>query len=134
MEYHQITALVADDESHLRMFVRLLLNKIGITDIHEARSGLEAIEGFAKHQPDLIVMDINMPSMTGLEALAEIQSLGGDPVTIMMTAVSTRDAVEESKHKGASYYILKTQTPDAIEAAIRKVIDAKIVPQSQPQP
>lgn len=122
MDYNNITALIADDEAHMRTFLRLLLNDIGITKVYQMQNGMDAVEAYEEYKPDLILLDINMNKMNGVEALKRIRILNPDARVIMLTAVSTRDTIEETANAGATYYILKTQTPDQIKELIVKVL------------
>lgn len=122
MDYSKTTALIADDEAHMRTFLKLLLQDIGISKVYLMQNGMDAVEAYQEYQPDLILLDINMNKMNGVEALKRIRALNPDARVIMLTAVSTRDTIEETAKAGATYYILKTQSPDAIKELIVKVL------------
>lgn len=124
MSYEHITALIADDEAHMRTFLKLLLKDIGIEQIYLMHNGMDAVEAYKEYKPDIVLLDINMAKMNGLEALEHIMDYDSKAIVIMMTAVSARDAVEDSSRKGAIYYVLKTQSPDDIKEQIKQVIDA----------
>ncbi|MDQ8202292.1 response regulator [Pelagicoccus sp. SDUM812003] len=120
----ELTALIADDEAHMRTFLKFLLVELGITKSYLMRNGMDAVEAYKEYQPDIVLMDINMNMMNGLDALERIMEINPDAIVIMMTAVSTRDAIERSNHSGAIYYILKTQDSEDIKAQISEVIEA----------
>ncbi len=120
----ELTALIADDEAHMRTFMKLLLLDLGIKKVYLMQNGMDAIDAFREYQPDLVLLDINMSVMNGLDALEGIKKINPDCKVIMMTAVSTRDSVEECSRKGATYYILKTQTPEEIRTLLKQVIDS----------
>lgn len=122
MDYSNITALIADDEAHMRTFLKLLLQDIGIRKVYLMQNGMDAVEAYQEYQPDLILLDINMNKMNGVEALKRIRTLNPDARVIMLTAVSTRDTIEETAKAGATYYILKTQSPAEIKELIVKVL------------
>lgn len=122
MDYSKITALIADDEAHMRTFLKLLLTDIGIPKIYLMQNGMDAVEAYQEYQPDLILLDINMNKMNGVEALKNIRKLNPNAAIIMLTAVSTRDTIEETARNGATYYILKTQTPEEIKRLVIKVL------------
>ena len=124
MSYENLTALIADDEAHMRTFLKLLLKDLGIGKIYLMQNGMDAVEAFREYSPDLVLLDINMNKMNGLEALKYIREIDDKAKVIMMTAVSTRDAIEDSSRKGATYYILKTQSPDDIKERIKHVLEA----------
>ncbi len=122
MDYSNTTALIADDEAHMRTFLKLLLQDIGIPKVYLMQNGMDAVEAYQEYQPDLILLDINMNKMNGVEALKRIRAINPQARIIMLTAVSTRDTIEETAKAGATYYILKTQSPDEIKELIIKVL------------
>lgn len=117
-----LTALIADDEAHMRTFMKLVLMDLGISRIYLMQNGMDAVEAFNEYNPDIVLLDINMNKMNGLEALDIILKTKPDAIVIMMTAVSTREAVQLSSRKGAAYYILKTQSPDDIKEQLKQVL------------
>lgn len=120
----ELTALIADDEAHMRTFMKLLLLDLGIKKIYLMQNGMDAIDAYREYQPDLVLLDINMNVMNGLDALKGIKEINPDSKVIMMTAVSTCDSVEECSRQGATYYILKTQAPEEIRTLLKQVIDS----------
>lgn len=124
MNYKNITALIADDEAHMRTFLKLLLKDIGIEKVYLMQNGMDAVEAFQEYEPDLILLDINMNKMNGIDALKIIKEIKAEAKVIMMTAVSTRSTIEESARNGATYYILKTQSPEEIKEQINKVLSS----------
>lgn len=120
--FANLTALIADDEAHMRTFVKLILMDIGIQTIYQMHNGMDALEAFQEYKPDVVLLDINMNKMNGIDALEHIRKISPDVKVIMMTAVSARDVVEETKNKGATHYILKTQQPEKIKELIIKAI------------
>ncbi len=124
MNNEDITALIADDEAHMRTFIKLILMDLGIKKIYLMQNGMDAVEAFNEYKPNLVLLDINMNKMNGVEALGKIKEISPNASVVMMTAVATRDSVEECKKKGAIYYILKTQKPEVIKEHISQVIDS----------
>ena len=120
----EITALIADDEAHMRTFMKLLLMDLGIKKVFLMQNGMDAVDAYREYEPDLVLLDINMNVMNGLDALERIKEINPETKVVMMTAVSTRDAVEECSRKGASFYVLKTQTPDQIRERLKAAIDS----------
>jgi len=82
-----MSVLVVDDNDDLRMLIKLILSEF---EIIEARNGLEAIELFRNHNPNLILMDILMPEMDGIEATREILSINPSTLIVAITAYSSR--------------------------------------------
>ncbi len=119
-----LTALIADDEAHMRTFLKFMLMELGIDKIYLMQNGADAVEAYKEYSPDIVLMDINMNKMNGLDALKKILAINPKAVVVMMTAVSTREAIEYSAETGAIYYILKTQQPEQIKALIKEVLEA----------
>ncbi|MCH6257986.1 response regulator [Puniceicoccaceae bacterium K14] len=119
----ELTALIADDEAHMRTFMKLVLMDLGVSKIYLMQNGMDAVEAYNEYNPDLVLLDINMNKMNGLDALELILEKNPNAVVVMMTAVSTREAVQMCSRKGAAYYVLKTQTPEVIKEQLGDVID-----------
>lgn len=100
-------ALIVDDEAHVRVFVRLLLKQFGIEQTWEASDGVRALAMIAQHQPELVMLDINLPMMSGLEVLAALQHERWSPPVIMISSQSSMKTVTECVKLGATAYILK---------------------------
>ena len=94
-------ALIIDDEPHVRIFVRLLLREVGITQTWEAADGAQGVALATEHQPELVVLDVNMPVMTGLEALEQLAKQDPDLPVIMLTSESAMKTVQEALRLGA---------------------------------
>jgi CheY-like chemotaxis protein len=104
--------LLVDDESHIRKFVGLILKKLGTPTIIEAANGQDALRLFPIEQPDLVLLDVNMPVIDGLQALAELMKINPDVTVVMLTSLINRQTVEECLRLGAAGYIRK-DTPSA---------------------
>lgn len=100
-------ALIVDDEQHVRMYVKLLLRELGITLTWEAAEGAKGVEMAVQNKPELVILDINLPVMSGLQALAEIQRLEPGMPVVMLTGQSSMAAVRDAANLGAVGYILK---------------------------
>lgn len=118
------TALVVDDEKHVRLFAKLLLREVGITTVWEGTDGAQAIELLNAHEPDLLVLDINMPQMTGFEVLKELKEAGWNMPVIMLTAENSMKAVREASQLGAVGYILKHAKREDALTSLRETLDA----------
>lgn len=117
-----LTVLIVDDSSVMRKIVERALRQAGLdlARVLEAGSGREGLEALRRDKADLIVSDINMPNMDGLEFLRQIQSGGlaeGVPV-VMITTESGEEHVREALAAGAQGYIRKPFTPDQVRERV----------------
>ena len=117
------TALIVDDEPHLRMYLKLILKRIGFKTFFEAKNGQEGIDLYKLRKPDLVLLDVNMPVKEGMEALQEIMEFDADAVVVMASSVASRQAVERSVELGASYYLRKDTSKDDIVDQLNVLID-----------
>lgn len=114
-----IRALIVDDSSVMRKIVERCLRQAGLdlTEVHEASNGVEALALMNEHQFDLILSDINMPVMDGLEFVRNVQqmeSAKGTPI-VMITTEGGEKHVVEALSLGAKGYIRKPFTPDQVK-------------------
>jgi DNA-binding NarL/FixJ family response regulator len=117
-----IRVLVADDQSMIRAGFRLLLAREPDIDvIAEARTGLEAVQQAARFNPTVVLMDIRMPELDGLEATRRI--LAADPAAriLILTTFDLDEYVYEALQAGASGFVLKDDPPEQLIAALRTV-------------
>ncbi len=98
--------LIAEDETIIRLDVRTLLEKAGHEVVAEARDGEEAVALAAEHDPDLIVMDVRMPHLDGIEAARQISNRKPVPI-VMLTAYAGEDLVTRASEAGAFAYLVK---------------------------
>jgi CheY-like chemotaxis protein len=116
-------ALIVEDEQHVRAFVRVLLKEVGITQVWEAADGTQALAMVAEHQPELIMLDINLPLMNGLEVLQLLHDQRPELPIIMMSSQSAMKTVLECVKLGAVAYILKHSPPKEALQMLREAID-----------
>lgn len=118
-----IRVLVVDDQSLVRRgFAMVLGHEDDIEVVAEAGTGLEAIAACCEHQPDIILMDIRMPELDGLEATARILAEGKDDTRIIiLTTFDPDEYVYRALHAGASGFVLKDIPPEELVAAVRTV-------------
>ena len=123
MNFHGRILLV-DDEAHIRKYVALILKQLGHSNIIEATNGEEAIAVFQSEQPDLVLLDVNMPKVDGLQVLKKLKALNPDCVVIMLTSLANRATVEEALELGAANYIRKDTPKDEMTKALAETIAA----------
>ncbi len=117
------SALVADDEAHIRSYVRIILSNLGVEQIHEAATGDEAITRFQEVRPDVVLLDINMPGLSGLEVLPKILEIDPHAVVLMLTGHASRHLVENAAKAGATHYIRKDTPQQEISALLKDLFN-----------
>lgn len=118
----EIRVVLVDDEPLLRHGLRVILEGApGINVIGEAGNGKEGIELILAEEPDVVLMDIRMPVMDGIEATAQLHSLAGarDIPVVMLTAFDTDEFILHALRAGAVGFLLKTTAPEALVASVR---------------
>ena len=123
--------LIVDDELSMREFLRILLEKEGHLVV-TAANGLMALEQTEKQGFDLVVTDIRMPGMTGLELLAHLKQNKPDMAVIMITAFASPDDAVAAMKNGAFDYITKPFNVDEIKTVVRSSLKKKQQPGSSP--
>ena len=114
--------LVVDDQSMVRAGLRMLLSaETDIEVVAEAGNGLEAIAQAARFHPDVVLMDIRMPVLDGLEATRRILGSDDDAKVLVLTTFNLDDYVYEALRAGASGFVLKDEPPEQLIAAVRTV-------------
>ena len=117
-----IRVLVADDQSMVRAGFRMLLGgEDDIDVVAEASNGLEAVEKADRFRPDVILMDIRMPELDGLEATRRILAADSGARILVLTTFDLDEYVYEALRSGASGFVLKDEPPEQLLAAIRTV-------------
>ncbi len=117
-----IRVLVADDQSLVRAGFRMLLgDEAGIEVVAEASNGLEAVDKAARFDPTVVLMDIRMPELDGLEATRRILAADDAARVLILTTFDLDEYVYEALRAGASGFVLKDDPPEQLIAAIRVV-------------
>ena len=117
-----IRVLVADDQSMVRAGFRMLLSREQDVDVvAEASNGLEAVEKAARFQPDVVLMDIRMPELDGLQATRQILAADSSARVLVLTTFDLDEYVYEALRAGASGFVLKDDPPEQLLGAIRTV-------------
>jgi two-component system chemotaxis response regulator CheY len=123
-----IRALIVDDSSVMRKIVERSLRQAGLdlVSVHESGSGSEGLEMLKSKQVDLILSDINMPSMDGLEFLRQLraQNLAPGVPVVMITTESSEEHVKQAILSGAQGYIRKPFTAEQVKERVLPLINA----------
>jgi response regulator NasT len=112
------TVLIAEDNAASRRSLKAHLELIGYRLVGEAKNGVDAVELFKEHRPDLVVMDIVMPQMTGIEAAAHITAEASVPI-ILVTGSDIESMSGEAVESGIFGYLIKPVSKRQLKAAIQ---------------
>jgi DNA-binding NarL/FixJ family response regulator len=113
--------VIADDQALVRTGFRMILTSGGIEVVGEAADGAEAVAVVRRQRPDVVLMDIRMPTMDGLEATRRIIAQAPDCRVLMLTTFDLDRYVYSALAAGASGFLLKDVTPEHLVAAVRLV-------------
>ncbi|WFD11688.1 response regulator [Tepidibacter hydrothermalis] len=114
--------LLVDDAAFMRMMIKDILVKNGYEVVGEAENGLKAVEKYKELKPNLIIMDITMPEMDGIEAVKEIKKMDPSASIIMCSAMGQQAMVIEAIQSGAKDFIVKPFQADRVIEAVKKVL------------
>ena len=114
--------MLVDDAAFMRMMIKDILTKNGYNIVGEAENGAKAVEKYAELKPDLVLMDITMPEMDGIEALKKIKAADANASIIMCSAMGQQAMVIESIQSGAKDFIVKPFQADRVLEAVQKVV------------
>ena len=117
--------LLADDHSIVRRGLRALLEEAGHTVVAEAGDGLEAIRLCEEHRPDLLILDIGMPRLNGIEVAARTQKLPRPPGVIILSMYGDESYIIRALSAGARAYLLKSATDEDLLPAVQAVASGK---------
>ena len=116
------TILLVDDAAIMRMMLKDILVKSGYDVVGEAENGLKAIEKYKELKPNLVIMDITMPEMNGIQATKGIKEFDDSALVVMCSAMGQQSMVIESIQAGARDFIVKPFQRDRVLDAVQKVI------------
>jgi two-component system chemotaxis response regulator CheY len=125
--------LIVDDSIFARRNVQRIISMFGGVMVGEAGDGRAAIEAYGRLLPDLVLMDVTMPDMEGIEAAEHIINQHPDARIVMVSSVGYQDNVSEALRKGALYFVQKPPKPEILYNVIKTVLgeDATAAPASQ---
>jgi len=116
-----LRVLLADDHGIVRRGLRSLLEEAGVSVVAEAADGLEAIRLTEEHRPDLVILDIGMPKLNGIEVAARSQKLDRPPGVIILSMHADESYIIRALAAGARAYLLKDATDEDLLPAVRAV-------------
>jgi len=112
--------LVVDDSAFMRKILRDILTELGYTDVTEAAFGEQALEEFDKKKPDVVLLDIILPDISGDKTLDKIMEKDPNAKVLMVTAVGQKPMMDECMKSGAKSYIIKPFDKEKIKVELKK--------------
>jgi DNA-binding NarL/FixJ family response regulator len=116
------TVVIVDDSGSVRLLLKGILEELGIKVVGFATNGREGIEVVSRAHPALVCLDVDMPIMTGLEALTQVRAASPKSKVVMVTGNASRQIVEAAVAGGAKGYFLKPIRPAKVEEFMRKLL------------
>lgn len=113
--------LIVDDQYGIRILLNEVFQREGYTTF-QAANGLQALEIVQKHQPNLVLLDMKIPGMDGIEILKRIKAMNQQIKVIIMTAYGELDMIQETKELGAIMHFAKPFDIDELREAVKKYI------------
>jgi DNA-binding NarL/FixJ family response regulator len=127
------SVVIVDDHRLVRAGLCSIIESVeGISVVGEAGDGAEAVEVVAQVRPDVVLMDLSMPGVDGIEAIRRLRATGSSPPVVVLTSFAERERVDSALRAGAVGYLLKDSEPTEVVAAIRSAaaghapIDARV--------
>ena len=114
--------LLVDDAAFMRKMIKDTLSKNGYTELFEAVDGADAVEKFGEIGPDLVIMDITMPNMDGLEALKAIRAADANANVVMCSAMGQETMVIDAIRSGAKDFIVKPFKPERVLKTVTSIV------------
>jgi DNA-binding NarL/FixJ family response regulator len=123
---HEVRTLVVDDFEQWRKVVSAALQgKLGVHIIEEAADGLEAVQKAQEMQPDLVVLDIGLPTLNGIEVARHIRRVSAKSKVVFLTENPSRDITEAALQDGANGYVIKSAFASELIPAIQAVLEGR---------
>ena len=122
--------LVVDDAAFMRMTIKKMVTPHGHTVVAEAENGVEAVRKYMECKPDVVLLDITMPQMDGLNALKRIREQDPNAKVVMCSAMGQQAMVAQAIQNGAKDFVVKPFQEDRLAAAIERQIPRSESPQT----
>lgn len=114
--------MLVDDAAFMRMMIKNALSQNGYSDFIEAQDGVEAVKKYEEEKPDIVIMDITMPNMDGLQALKKIRENDSSAKIVMCTAMGQESMVVDAIKSGAKDFIVKPFNADRIVQTVKSIL------------
>lgn len=115
------SALIVDDHPVIRMAVRMLLERNGMDVVGEADNGVDALQLIRQHEPDIVVLDIGIPRLDGLNVISRIRALGLDSHVLVLTSQPAEGFAQRCFQAGAKGYVSKDEDLQNLVTAINSI-------------
>lgn len=119
-----VNALIVDDEPHVVVLFRAILRELGITTVWEAAQASEAMEQLEAHKPEVVLLDINLPQVDGLQILGQLKAKSPGTPVVIVTAQSTLKTLGLARSLGAEAYVLKYEARSEVLRQLAEAFDA----------
>lgn len=119
---HVAKILITDDAAFMRMMLKNVLTEGGHEIVAEATNGREAVEMYDAHQPDVVILDITMPEMDGIQALQALKASHPQVKVIMCSAMGQQDMVIKAIQSGARSFIVKPFQKEKVLEEVAKCV------------
>ena len=116
--------LLVDDAKFMREMIKSILTSNGYTEVYQAEDGADGVAKFSEIAPDLVLMDITMPNMDGLEALKAIRAKDASANVVMCSAMGQEAMVMDAIRSGAKDFIVKPFKPDRVLKTVTSILGA----------
>ncbi len=116
------TVLICDDAIFMRTMIGDILTQAGFQIVAEAETGVQGVEKYRQHKPDLVTMDIVMPDMGGIDAVREIIKEDPSAKILMCSAMGQQALVIEAIHAGAKDFVVKPFQPSRVLEAVQRIL------------
>lgn len=117
-----VKVLIVDDSAFMLKMLKNIVQKSSDASVLEAKDGNEALEKYKSEQPDLVLLDIILPVMRGVEVLKEIKKLNSNAKVVMITAVGQEEVKQEATQAGCVGFIVKPFQEDEIIEQVKKAL------------
>ncbi len=114
--------MLVDDAAFMRMMLKKALTENGYSDFVEAQDGADAVKKYGEENPDMVIMDITMPNMDGLQALKKIREMDPGAKVVMCTAMGQESMVVDAIKSGAKDFIVKPFNSERIVQTVNSIV------------
>ena len=114
--------MLVDDAAFMRMMLKKALTESGYSDFVEAQDGADAVRKYEEETPDMVIMDITMPNMDGLQALKKIREMDPNAKVVMCTAMGQESMVVDAIKSGAKDFIVKPFDSERIVQTVNSIV------------